>query len=183
MSTHTRAEEVMGNLVGYDYEITYKPGHTNSAADTLSRVHGSPTLDATFVQPSTIWSDIKALYNDVMYLQRIGQLVTTNPWKPYEWRNDLLCYHNQVVIPPQSTLTAQLLHEHHDTSMGGHSGVLRTYNRLAEQYYWRAIHQAVRFVRYVRKPNTHLFHQLGCYSTFLYPIKSGKMSPRLHRWT
>lgn len=63
----------------------------------------------------------EATYNDVMYLQRIGQFVTTNPWKPYERRNDLLCYHNRAVIPPQSTLTAQLLHEHHDTPMGGHS--------------------------------------------------------------
>lgn len=121
----------MGKLVGYDYEITYKPGCTNSAADALSRVHGSPTLDATFVQQSFIWNEIKAMYVSDPYLQRIGQLATTNPGKPYEWRSGLLCYHNRVVVPPQSTITSQLLREHHDTPMGVHSGVLRTYKRLA----------------------------------------------------
>jgi hypothetical protein len=36
-------------LLGYDYEITYKPSHKNNAADALSQVTGSPSLDTLFV--------------------------------------------------------------------------------------------------------------------------------------
>ena len=42
-------------LLGYDYEITYKPGKENQAADALSRVMGSPSLDALTIQQSPIW--------------------------------------------------------------------------------------------------------------------------------
>ncbi|GKA53263.1 retrovirus-related pol polyprotein from transposon 17.6 [Tanacetum coccineum] len=46
-------------LVGYDYEITYKLGKENSAADALSRVIGSPSLDALFVPQTSLWNVIK----------------------------------------------------------------------------------------------------------------------------
>ncbi|KAF9673033.1 hypothetical protein SADUNF_Sadunf11G0106700 [Salix dunnii] len=39
--------------VGYDYEITYKLGKENSATDALSRVIGSPSLNALFVPQTT----------------------------------------------------------------------------------------------------------------------------------
>ncbi|KAL5559516.1 hypothetical protein UlMin_035727 [Ulmus minor] len=39
----------VAKLLGYDYEILYKPDRENSAADALSRVPGSPTLNALFV--------------------------------------------------------------------------------------------------------------------------------------
>jgi len=74
----------MGKLVGYDYEITYRPGKTNSAADALSSVHGSPTLDAIFVPQSSLWDEIKELYETDWYLQRIGALATAKPRNQYE---------------------------------------------------------------------------------------------------
>lgn len=134
----------MGKLVGYDYEITYKPGRSNCAADALSRVQGSPTLNAIFVPHSSLWDEIRSLLETDPYLQRIGKLATSNPGSPYAWKDGLICYHNRVVVPPSSPLVKQLLREHHDTPMGGHSGVLRTYRRLSHQYYWPAMHRTVR---------------------------------------
>ncbi|KAF2295858.1 hypothetical protein GH714_034617 [Hevea brasiliensis] len=58
----------VSKLLGYDYEIVYKPGKENKVADALSRV--------------------------------------------------------------------QLLQEFHDSPIGGHSGVLRTFKRIAQQFYW-----------------------------------------------
>lgn len=50
----------MGKLIGYDYEITYKPRNTNIAADALFGVAGSPVLNAIFVQYTTLWDKIRS---------------------------------------------------------------------------------------------------------------------------
>ena len=80
-------------------------------------------------------------------MQRIGQLATKQPRQPYQWRNGLVCYNNCIVVPPGSPLIHRLLREFHDTPMGGHSGILRTYKRLSQQFYWpsmrRSVHQYV----------------------------------------
>lgn len=39
----------MAKLMGYDYEIVYRPGRENTAADALSRRSDSPTLFHVFV--------------------------------------------------------------------------------------------------------------------------------------
>ncbi|RVW64852.1 Transposon Ty3-I Gag-Pol polyprotein [Vitis vinifera] len=106
----------MSKLVGYDYEIVYKPGKTNQAADALSRNMTSPSSHK-------------------------------QPRQPYQWRNGLVCYNNRIVVPPGSPLIHCLLREFHDTPMGGHSRILRTYKRLSQQFYWpsmrRSVHQYV----------------------------------------
>ena len=54
-----------------------------------------------------------------------------------------MCYKNRVVIPPNSQIIKQLLREFHDSPIRGHSGVLRTYKRLAQQFYWPSMFQIV----------------------------------------
>lgn len=44
----------MSKLVGYDYEIIYKSGKTNSAADALSRVPDSLVLTAISVPQASL---------------------------------------------------------------------------------------------------------------------------------
>lgn len=51
-------------LLGDDYEILYRPGRENSAADSLSRVPGSPTLQALSVPQVSLWEDIKVAARD-----------------------------------------------------------------------------------------------------------------------
>ncbi|KAH9802499.1 Integrase catalytic domain-containing protein [Citrus sinensis] len=41
-----------------------------------------------------------------------------------------------IVIPPESSLKTRLLQEFHDPKIGGHSGVLKTWKRLAQNFYW-----------------------------------------------
>jgi len=130
-------------LLGYDYEITYKPGRDNNAADALSRVRGSPSLDSLFVSKTSLWDTIKTEARNNPYMMTISSKATTNPGVPYSWRNGLVCYKNWVVVPPHSTIIAQLLHEFHDSPSGGHSGVLHTYKRLAQQFYWPSMFHTV----------------------------------------
>ena len=57
-----------------------------------------------------------------------------------------------MVVPSQAALRSQLLHEMHDIKIGGHSGVLRTFKKLAQQFYWPKMYQAVQ--EYLKKCDT-----------------------------
>lgn len=46
-------------------------------------------------------------------------------------------------MPNDATLRAKLLHDMHDTKAGGHSGVLRTFKKLGQQFYWPGMHKSV----------------------------------------
>lgn len=114
----------MGKLVGYDYEIVYRPGKANAAADALSRVPDSPVLYDITISYAAVWEELRLLATTDQYLLCIGQLATTKPGQPYTWKDGLICYNNRVVIPPTSPWVQQLLHEHHDMPLGDHSGVM-----------------------------------------------------------
>ena len=103
----------------------------------------SPSLNALFVPQAPLWDEIKAEAIKHPYMDKIGKLATDSPGAPYTWRNGLVCYKNRVVIPPNSPIIKQLLREFHDSPIGGHSGVLRTYKRLAQQFYWPSMFQIV----------------------------------------
>ena len=54
-----------------------------------------------------------------------------------------LCFYKKRVDVPQA-ICNQLLKEFHDSKMAGHSGVLRTFKRLAQQYfYWSSMYRSV----------------------------------------
>lgn len=134
----------MGKLVGYDYEITYKPGTANAAADALSRRPDSPCLNATFTPNTDLWKTLRAATTTDPFLQQVSRLADAAPGKPYHRRNGLVCFKNRVVIPPGSSLIATLLHEFHNTLVGDHSGALRTFKRLAHVFYWPSMQNCPR---------------------------------------
>ena len=133
----------VSKLLGYDYEITYKPERENFVADALSRVIGNPNLNTLFISQTSLWNAIKKEANEHPYMVRIGKLATANPGAPYKWQNGMVCCKNRVVIPLNSQLVNQLLQKFHDSPYGGHSGVLRTYKRLTQQFYWPSMHKVI----------------------------------------
>ncbi|KAJ0082944.1 hypothetical protein Patl1_11657 [Pistacia atlantica] len=64
-------------LMGYDYEIIYRPGHENSTADTLSRKSSSPVLHHLHVPEVTIWDEIKKAYEGYSYVQSLARMAKT----------------------------------------------------------------------------------------------------------
>ena len=76
-------------------------------------------------------------------MARISKLAATKPGLPYTNCQGLTFYKNRVVVPPQSHIPNQLLREFHDSPLGGHSGVLRTYKRIAQQFYWPSMYHMV----------------------------------------
>ncbi|KAL8115463.1 hypothetical protein AgCh_022090 [Apium graveolens] len=132
----------VSKLLGYDYEIFYKPGKENSAADALSRLPG-PNIHSLYVPESSIWEEIKAEISTSPYLIKLGDLATQNPGNPYTWKNGLLYYKSRVIIAPDSPIISRILREFHNTVYGGHSGVLRTYKCIAQIFYWPLMRQKI----------------------------------------
>lgn len=133
----------IGKLVRYDNEIVYKPGKAKSAADALSRVPDNTVLNTISVPQTFLWADLRSMFTSDPYLVHIGAGAASKTGFLYSWKDGLLCYNNCMMISPTSPVIQQVLHEHHNTTMGGHSGVLRTFKCLPRQFYWPSMHKIV----------------------------------------
>lgn len=63
--------------------------------------------------------------------------------KGYSINQGVLRFKGRLVIPERSQLVKILLHEYHDSPLGGHSGDFKTYQRLAREWYWPGMHRKV----------------------------------------
>ena len=89
----------VAKLLGYDYEIIYRPGRDNLAAVALSRRPDSPLLNSLFVPQFTLGEDIKRAAQNDPYMQQVTQRLTTDPTGPYSMQNGLCFYKQRVVVP------------------------------------------------------------------------------------
>ena len=119
--------------MGFEYEIQYRPAKENMAVDALSWRPDSATLNHLFVSQVSIWEQIKHATADDDYVERITSLARTHDTSPYAIHQGVVFFKGRVVVPLK--LRETLIFEAHDTKMGGHSGVLRMFKRLATQFY------------------------------------------------
>jgi hypothetical protein len=146
----------VSKLLGYDYEIMYRIGRTNSAAGGLSRRHSSKVATvASFDHTSSmavsgplfhLWAELREANMHDPYLQDLrGKLVEHPTQHPYlKNHNGILLYKQRLIIPPTSAMRTTLLHEAHNSKMGGHSGVFRTHRRLVQSFFWEGMKDDVR---------------------------------------
>uniref|UniRef100_A0A2N9H8H7 RNA-directed DNA polymerase n=1 Tax=Fagus sylvatica TaxID=28930 RepID=A0A2N9H8H7_FAGSY len=109
-------------LMGFDYEIVYRPGRDNKAADALSRLHGALVAISS---PQHAWlteihrearthSEIVALKEEIIQQSKATSGFTE--------RDGLVWYQGRLVIPATSQYNTHVIREYHDTPIGGHSG-------------------------------------------------------------
>ncbi|GAU21227.1 hypothetical protein TSUD_11450 [Trifolium subterraneum] len=168
----------LAKLLGYQFEVKYKPGIENKVADALSRCHGDDekpvlihshhwlegqkslhenvqdaNMDLNALMSSPTWLGgqklLKDIAQDVQIQTMISELTAKPDSKPgFTVQQGILFYQNRLVIPSNSPTIPVLLEEFHSTPMGGHSGFLRTYRRIAANLYWTGMTKQVRdFVR------------------------------------
>jgi hypothetical protein len=129
----------LAKLLGYSYEILYKPGAHNRVADALSRIHEVPPQCLTITIPH--WDFIQQLKQSFMVDEKLQTLMKQVQESPsshpgFQVIHDLLYFKGKLYIPSNSPIKQLLLEEYHSSPIGGHSGIQKTLGRLKENVYW-----------------------------------------------
>jgi hypothetical protein len=131
----------LAKLLGYSYEIVYKPWAQNKVADALSRVH---CLLITVPHFEFLTKFKEYALNDEEFQQLLTQ-VQQHPddFPHYETLDGLLFVKGKLFVPAKSPFKQALLEEFHSSPVGGHSGVHRTFGRLQENVFWHGMRKDV----------------------------------------
>ncbi|KAK7286582.1 hypothetical protein RJT34_21675 [Clitoria ternatea] len=128
----------LAKLLGYEFEIVYKVRASNKVADALSRIEEDKELQGI---SRPFWQDITSIDEEVHNdgdLKKIRTALQQDPnsHQHYTLEHDRLHYKGRLVLSATSSWIPKLLHEFHTSPTGGHSGIYRTYRRMAQSLYW-----------------------------------------------
>ena len=133
-------------LLGFDFEISYKPGCENKAADGLSRCMSVSSLLLALTMPSALqWQDLDKECAQDPYIQQTIQKLQQGTLQSGKLRvsDGRLWSKQRLVIAGASKFIPLILSECHDSKVGGHSGVLKTLKRVQRSFYWNKMYQTV----------------------------------------
>ena len=132
-------------LLGYSFVVKYKKGRENKVPDALSRVqssvdNSSPAASLYSISfPCPLWLDSlkDSCKSDGGYQDLLSKLVDSNhpSQAGYSLQNGLILYKNKIYLSPTSSLIPLLLQQLHDNPIGGHSGYLKTFHRVKQDFY------------------------------------------------
>ncbi|KAA0052306.1 ty3-gypsy retrotransposon protein [Cucumis melo var. makuwa] len=119
-------------------EICYRAGSENKVANALSRISFKAELNVITV-PSLL--DIKVVEKEVQEDKKLKAMldrIVANPdcIPHYMVRQGKQFYRGRLVLSKTSSLIPTILHTFNDLVIGGHSGQLRTYKRIAAELFW-----------------------------------------------
>ncbi|CAM8905351.1 unnamed protein product [Rhodiola kirilowii] len=161
-------------LMGFDFEVVYKPGADNGAEDGLSRTP-PPTLLGMQGQTRPMFGLLKGLRHLFTTSPAAKDLYNQVVSKPgehadYQVRDGLLLYKNKLVVPEDSLLRDLIIHEYHDTPVGGHAGIQRTMARINLHFHWPGLRKDV--TEYVHRCLTYqqVKAQNACPQGLLQPL-------------
>ena len=127
--------------------IEYRPGSSNSAADALSRIPDTATLSLLSAPIITNFEELQEMVAADPFLSNIQHAVQQDPasYPGFSLVEGHLHCNGKLAIPTESTYVPMLLREFHNSGIGGHAGIRRTYNRLAAEFYWRGMKKMVQW--------------------------------------
>ncbi|GJS05538.1 retrotransposon-related protein [Tanacetum coccineum] len=132
-------------LLGFDYEISYKKGSKNEAADALSRCSELNATIATTVTTDLLkriqdsWTQDQSLHSLIQKFQ-----VNPNTPSKFTWQANQLTRKGKLVVGDVPELKDYLFTYVHATSIGGHSGVTVTLQNLKAMVYWKGMRKWVK---------------------------------------
>ncbi|CAM8912599.1 unnamed protein product [Rhodiola kirilowii] len=147
-SIHTPEQQRwVSKLMGYDFEITYKSGRENLPADALSRQQGASCamLQGTSGPVFGLLRALRTLYKDDPEASALYQAIVETPTEHelYEVRDGLVLYKGRIRVPNSLAIKDLIMHEYHDSLVGGHAGIARTLARIAAVFHWDGLRKDV----------------------------------------
>ena len=138
-------------LMGYDFVIEYNPDRLNTVADALSRIpHAVFELGVLLSSNDINWGLLQEEVKRDPTLARIREAVALGEGVPagYMLENDVLFCKGRYVLAKSSPFIPVLLREYHHSPVGRHAGKLKTYLRLAAEWFWEGMRrQVTRFLQ------------------------------------
>ncbi|GKC46125.1 ty3-gypsy retrotransposon protein [Tanacetum coccineum] len=137
-------------LMGFDFDIEYKPGVANQAANALSRVFEEvEQVTATFLalsQPLVGFiGDLQGENETLAELLELHQKMDNGELlSGFRRDNGLILYNNRYYIGQESKFKTLLLQEFHATPSAGHGGVKKTLVGLLALFFWKGMRKSVK---------------------------------------
>ena len=142
-------------LLGLQFQIQYKQGLSNRAADALSRRHhesqqtDSELAAITVCRPAWLEAIQASYFQDPAAQDRLARLSTGDTSEPgFALKDGIIRLHGRIWIGNNTDTQQQLVRSLHDSAVGGHSGFHATYHRVRRLFAWTGLKQTVhQFVR------------------------------------
>ncbi|KAK4283600.1 hypothetical protein QN277_000533 [Acacia crassicarpa] len=137
----------ISKLMGYDYEIHYKKGANNNAADALSRMPKMQLFQLTLSTCSEeLLLGIKKSWEDDSEIQLLVQRLQQGNGVEgkFSWFDDLLHKGSRLVVGNSPTVKQKILEWLHSSYLGGHSGINATYQRVKTLFWWRHMYDEIK---------------------------------------
>jgi hypothetical protein len=173
----------VAKLMGFEFEIHYKEGVSNIAADALSRKTGAEMLAILLDNGQTdLLGRIKASWSADAYLQQVIRALEVNPnsYPKFSWVNGELRRRGKLLVGNVSSLKDTILQWLHDSALGGHSGRDVTAARIKSLFYWKGmnkdIHNYVRNCGVCQQSKPDLAGSPGLLQPLPVPRKFGQTS-------
>lgn len=141
----------LSGLLGFQFDIIYKPGIDNKAADGLSRQMqtveaGGRILCLSLSFPVVLQlQDFYAEIEQDADIQTLKRQITSSETvkKGLIVVDGRVWYKKSLLIPQTSTFIPLLLKEFHDGLQGGHSGIFKTLKRIKGSFHWHNMRKTV----------------------------------------
>ncbi|KAL0439603.1 UNVERIFIED_CONTAM: Transposon Ty3-G Gag-Pol polyprotein [Sesamum latifolium] len=131
----------VAKLLGLSYEVQYKKGNENRAADALSRVEhqdNEPQCTAISTQIPLWMQEVQNSYEGNTLFQTIIQAkyVDGLSFPDYVYEAGILRKGDKVCIGRHGGVREKVVKSMHDSALGGHSGINGTYQRMKLLFCW-----------------------------------------------
>ncbi|KAL2230686.1 UNVERIFIED_CONTAM: Transposon Ty3-G Gag-Pol polyprotein [Sesamum indicum] len=128
-------------LLGLSYEVQYKKGTENRAADALSRMDQVIDTQHSCAISTHVpmWmQEVKASYEGNTLFQTVIQAKIIEPqsFPDYTYETGVLKKKGKLCVGSHGEIRQKILKALHDSALGGHSGIFGTYQRAKLLFYW-----------------------------------------------